>query len=294
MKSERHDRPPLACEISADQVIAARAGDNGTALGACAARSLPEGSLAPDLTEANVLRPDSLRRAIAEALEPVASRAKDVTAVLPDAAARVVLLDFETLPQKREEAAAVVRFRLKKSLPFDVDRARVSYHAQPAGGGVKVVATVALANVIEEYESAFRDAGYAPGVVIPSMLATLGAVDAVRPTMVLKVDSYTTSIAILDHTQLLLFRTLENTRGLGITGDQLAEDVYPSVVFFQDTYQLNVEHIYVAGLPESGSALSSLQAQTNVNVQDLVGARDVHDINGVSRSRLAGVLGALV
>ena len=69
----------------------------------------------------------------------------------------------------------------------------------------------------------------------------------------MKVDSYTTSIAILDHTQLLLFRTLENTRGLGITGDQLAEDVYPSVVFFQDTYQLNVEHIYVAGLPESGS-----------------------------------------
>ncbi len=41
--------------------------------------------------------------------------------------------------------------------------------------------------------------------------------------------------------QLLLFRTLENTRGVTISGEQLAEEVYPSVVFFQDTYQLNID-----------------------------------------------------
>src|ERR671922_241321 len=111
-----------------------------------------------------------------------------------------------------------------------------------------VVAAVALASVVDEYESAFRDAGYNPGVVLPSMLAALGAVDATRSTMVVKVDAFTTSIAILDRSQLLLFRTLENSRGLNITGEQLAEDVYPSVVFFQDTYQLDVERIFVAGL----------------------------------------------
>jgi type IV pilus assembly protein PilM len=206
----------------------------------------------------------------------------------------VVLLDFDTLPEKRDEAAAVVRFRLKKSMPFDVDKARVSYHAQPASTGVKVIAAVALASVIDEYESAFRDAGYAPGVVIPSMLATLGAVDATRPTMALKVDSFTTSMAILDHSQLLLFRTLENTRGLTITGDQLAEDVYPSVVFFQDTYKLNIERIYVAGLPNSEPILNTLQAQTSVEVRDLVASRDLDaSADGVPRSRLGGVLGAL-
>ena len=37
-------------------------------------------------------------------------------AVLPDAAVRVALLDFDSLPGKREEAEGVVRFRLKKSL----------------------------------------------------------------------------------------------------------------------------------------------------------------------------------
>ena len=84
-------------------------------------------------------------------------------------------------------------------------------------------------------------------MVLPSMLAALGAADADRPTLVVKVDARTTSIAILDKNQLLLFRTLENPRGVTITGEQLAEEVYPSVVFFQDTYHLNIEHIFVAG-----------------------------------------------
>ena len=104
----------------------------------------------------------------------------------------------------------MVRFRLKKSLPFDVDKAKVSYHAQPASGTVRVVAAVALNSVVEEYESVFADAGYNPGVVLPSMLAALGAAKADRPTLVVKVDARTISIAILDQQQLLLFRTLEN------------------------------------------------------------------------------------
>ena len=74
-----------------------------------------------------------------------------------------------------------------------------------------------------------------------------------------KVDAHTTSIAILNEDQLQLFRTLENPRGVTITGEQLAEEVYPSVVFFQDTYQLNIERIYVAGLPESGGASPALR-----------------------------------
>src|SRR4029077_357329 len=207
-----------------------------------------------------------------DTLSSLGGRSHDVIAVLPDAAVRVMLLDFETLPAKRQEAESVVRFRLKKSLPFDVEKARVSYHAQPSSGGVRVIAAVALLNVIEDYEAAFRQAGYEPGVVMPSMLAALGAANAPKPSLVIKVDARTTSIAILDGQQLLLFRTLENTRGVTITGEQLAEEVYPSVVFFQDTYHLNIDKIFVAGLPESGGAAPALRAQTGAEVKDLVSA----------------------
>jgi len=242
------------------------------------------------------LQPEVVRKAINDAVGSVAGRLRDVIGVLPDAAVRVVLLDFDTLPTNPVEAEGVVRFRLKKSLPFDVEKAKVSYHVQTSLGGLRLVAAVALSSVVEDYESAFRDAGYTAGVILPSMLAALGAAEADSPTLVLKVDARTTSLAILDKQQLLLFRTLENTRGVTITGEQLAEEVYPSVVFFQDTYHTNIERIYVAGLPESGGAAPALRAQTGAEVRELVANSQLGSNGGASipRWRMAGVVGALI
>jgi type IV pilus assembly protein PilM len=259
------------------------------------ARELAPGSVIPDLMEANLRDGAAVRQAIESALGGVGGRSRDVIAILPDTSVRVVLLDFETLPSKRDEAEAVVRFRLKKSLPFDPANARISYHAQSTGKGMRAVAAVVLNTVLQEYESAFRDAGYNPGMVMPSMLAALGAADAERPTLVVKVEARTISIAILDQEQLLLFRTLENVRGVTITGDQLAEEVYPSVVFFQDTYNLNIERVYVAGLPEAGGAAPALKNQSGAQVEELIAASQIGSTTGtVPRWRMAGVVGALI
>jgi len=296
MKSKSSARPRIACEISADRVLAGKLAETGGLVDECAVRELPPGSVVPDLTESNILQPEVVRKAINDAVGSVAGRLRDIIGILPDAAVRVVLLDFDTLPPNPSEAEGVVRFRLKKSLPFDVDKAKVSYHVQQSLGGLRLVAAVALSSVIEDYEAAFRDAGYSAGVILPSMLAALGAADADSPTLVLKVDARTTSLAILDKQQLLLFRTLENTRGVTITGEQLAEEVYPSVVFFQDTYHTNIERIYVAGLPESGGAAPALRAQTGADVRELVANSQLGSKGGSSipRWRMAGVVGALI
>ena len=289
-------KPRLACEISADRVLAGRVIENGSGLEACAARELAPGSVVPDLVETNLRQRGAVREGIESVLGGVARHSKDVIAIVPDAAVRVMLVEFDTLPSDQEEALGVVRFRLKKSLPFDVDKAKVSYHAQKVGDEVKVVAAVALGSVMEDYEAAFREAGFEPGVVMPSTLAALGAAGGKKPTMVIKVDAHTTSIAILNEGQLQLFRTLENARGVTINGEQLAEEVYPSIVFFQDTYHLNIERIYVAGLPESGGAATALRAQTGADVQELVSSSQLGaSANGsVPRWRMAGVVGALI
>jgi type IV pilus assembly protein PilM len=295
-RAQSTSRPRLACEISPDRILAGSIAEKSRMVDTCATRELAPGSVVPDLTEANLRQRDAVFETLQETLETLGARSHDIIAVLPDAAVRVALLDFDQLPPDRAEAEAVVRFRLKKSLPFDVDKAKISYHAQAGTGTLRVVAAVALASVVEEYEGLFRDAGFSPGVVLPSMLAALGAADAARPTLVVKVDARTTSIAILDQNQLLLFRTLENTRGVTITGDQLAEEVYPSVVFFQDTYHLNIERIFVAGLPDSSGAAPALRAATGADVQDLVSSSQlgVSTSGSIPRWRMAGVVGALV
>ena len=287
-------KPQLACEIAADRVLAARISVPGT-VDMCAASELAPGCVVPDMVEANLRDRGRILDSVRKTLDSLSGRSRDVIAVLPDAAIRVVLLDFDSLPAKPGDAEGVVRFRLKKSLPFDVDKAKVSYHSQTSTNGVRLVAAVALTSVIEEYESVFREAGYSPGVVLPSMLAALGATDADRPTLVVKVDARTIGIAILDKQQLLLFRNLENPRGVTISGEQLADEVYPSIVFFQDTYHLNIERIFVAGLADVGGAVPALRAQTGAEVHELVGASQLGSSAGsVPKWRMAGVVGALL
>ena len=130
-------KPRLACEISADRVLVGRLSQNGSGLEACAARELAPGSVVPDLVESNLRQRDPVVAAVEETLGSVAGRTHDVIAIVPDASVRVVLLEFDTLPSDAEEASGVVRFRMKKSLPFDVDKARVSYHTQKASEGIR-------------------------------------------------------------------------------------------------------------------------------------------------------------
>jgi len=288
-------KPKLACEIAADRVLVGRLGVDGRSLEACAAANWrrQRGS-GPGGRQLAAERGGECGRArdLEQRGRAIARRDRRSSG----RGGAGVLLEFDTLPSDSEEAAGVVRFRMKKSLPFDVDKARVSYHAHKTGDGVRVVAAVALASVLEDYETAFRQAGFSPGVLLPSMLAALGAAEGQRPTLVVKVDARTTSIAILNADQLQLFRTLENTRGVTITGEQLAEDVYPSVVFFQDTYHLNIEKIFVAGLSDTGSAAPALRAQTGADVQELVNSSQLGVSTGgsVPRWRMAGVVGALI
>src|SRR3982074_1181232 len=91
-------QPKLACEISADRVLAGRVSENGGhTLEACASTALLPGSVVPDLIEINLRQPDGVYEAIRDTMSGLNGRSRDVIAVLPDAAVRVVLLDFETL-----------------------------------------------------------------------------------------------------------------------------------------------------------------------------------------------------
>lgn len=284
--------PRIACELTPQRVIAARAADHSGAIETSTVRSLASGVLAPSLTEPNLKDGASVQQGISDAINIVGGRGRDVVAILPDSAVRVTLLDFESLPDKKTEADAVIRFRLKKAVPFDVDRAAISYEVRRANnGGVRVIAAAALDSVLSEYEQVFRDCGLAPGVVLPSMLACLGNVTSPEPTLVIKIDALTTTFAIVAEGDLLLVRTLENTNGAIPTPAQLVEDVFPSLVFFQDTYNMRVESILIGGAMDAEEAGESLQAQTGVPVRNLVSA--TLGSAATPGSLMAGVVGAL-
>jgi type IV pilus assembly protein PilM len=140
---------------------------------------------------------------------------RDVTVIVPDSAVRVLFVDFDQLPSKAVEALPVVRFRLKKLLPFDADEAMVSYQVMSAGkDSVKLLAVAMPKAVLEEYESAVLAAGYLPGAVLPSTLAALaGLEEAEAPVLVVNAGLGTVTTAIVQAGMLLLHRSVDMSVG---------------------------------------------------------------------------------
>ena len=295
--TQHASRPRLACEITADRILAARAAEKNPRLEVFTSRRLNEGVLSPGLGGDNILDGQALRAAITGALGAVSGKSRDVIVIVPDAAIRVLLLDFETLPAKPQETDPVIRFRLKKSLPFDVEEAAVSYDIRRSNGLVRVVAAVSPRAVIEEYETAFRDAGYSPGVVLPSSIAALGLIEGQQPTLMLKVDATNIIIAVADKQELRLVRTLDNPHGAAVTAAELAEGVLPSIVFFEDTFAARIEQIYVGGIVPIEAVGPLLHQQTGAQVQELAPefSRE-QDISGehLEPAAMAGIVGALL
>jgi type IV pilus assembly protein PilM len=290
-------RPRLACEVTRDRVIAARASDKLPRIELFTSRQLPEGAVNPGLNGPNVMDATALRAAIRGALQAVGSGSKDVIVIVPDASIRTLLLDFDALPAKPEEVEPVIRFRLKKSLPFDVDDAVVSYEITRGNGNVRVVAAVSPRSIIEEYEAAFRAEGYLPGVVLSSSVAALGIIDGQRPTLVLKVDANNITITAAEKQELRLIRTLDNPRGSGVTASELAEGVLPSIVFFEDTFAARIEQIYVGGVAQLAEVGPLLHEHTGAQVQEL--APDLtseQNLSGeiIPPAMMAGLVGALL
>jgi type IV pilus assembly protein PilM len=290
-------RPRLACEITPEGVVAARASDKTSRVEVFTNRRLAPGTLVPGLNGPNILDGRALRTAVGSALAAVSGKSREVIVIVPDVAIRVILLDFEALPAKKEEAEPVIRFRLKKSLPFDVEQAALSYEVARNNGAVRLVAAISPRSVIEEYEAVFRDVGYAPGAVLPSSLAALGLVDGERPTLMLKVDSTNITITAAEHQELRLIRTLDNPHGAGVSAAELAEAVLPSIVFFEDTFGTRIEKIYVGGIAPLQEVGPLLHQHTGAVVQELSPELSPEqNLSGenVQPSAMAGIVGALI
>ncbi len=232
-------RPRLAVEVRPEGVVAARAEDAAALLTAVARADVAAGAVTPSLKVGNIADRVGVAAAIRKVLDEVAGRGsergvgRDVTVVVPDAAVRVLLLDFDQLPSKAADALPVVRFRLKKVLPFDADTAAVSYQVMTSErGGVRVMAVAMPRDVLEEYEGVVTAAGYLPGAVLPSTLAALAGLDATEvPALVVNAGLGGVTTAIVKGGILLLHRSLDLSANAEVAVVEVtAGESTPSVV----------------------------------------------------------------
>lgn len=219
-------------------------------------RPLESGVLAISPLKDNVVRPEELFEQV-RSLAPANGKGRRRTAalILPDYCARVAVLDFDNLPSKREEQASLVRFRMKKSIPFELDSARVSFDLQPGAGAKKhmVVAAVAALEIIARYEAAFRNAGFQPGYVTTSTLAALSLLPEDGVRILAKLSGGVLTAAVTEGQSLRLLRCVSLAE---VTPQEVMAVLYPTFAYVEDEFGARPSGLVLCGF---GSMTEEIQ-----------------------------------
>lgn len=275
--------PPPACvfELSEAGIAAAAT----ASLPEIAFHPLPPGVLSVSPLHDNVLMPDSLAAAVKAAALPNGKR-RAAALILPDNCVRVSVLDFDGFPADPKEQLPLVKFRIKKSVPFDVEAAAVSYWPQPSGGKkMDVVAAVAPLEIIARYEAPFRAAGLDPGLVTTSSLAMLHLYSGRELAVIAKLSGRVLSLIVADGATLKLVRCLELPRP---SLADIAADLYPTFVFAEDQLSRKAQRLLLCGFGAlAEEARSQFHAELDIPV-DLIASR-----LGTPGEGNAGLLGYL-
>jgi Tfp pilus assembly PilM family ATPase len=137
-------------------------------LGSAASLELPPGTLQLSMVEPNIVDPTTFKTVLSSALERAGVlNAGRIALVLPDPVARVSLLPAGEVQGRRpSDVEEIVRFRLRKSVPFEIREAQVAWMALPPGAGDPMVLAGAIFRpVLEGYEQACRALRLDPGLV---------------------------------------------------------------------------------------------------------------------------------
>ena len=230
--------PDAAVEIAPERVSAATVVARGThlALQSYAFEPLPPGAVVASLSSRNIVDHQAVTAAVREVLGRLDAPVTRVALIIPDVAAKVSLVRFDQIPSRRDDLDHLVRWQVRKSAPFAIDEACVSYTPGARGADGSAVCVVVLARrvIIEEYERACADAGAYAGLID---LATFSVLNLVMASSSVPASDWLavhmrpeyTSIAILRGTDMLFFRNRPEGED-----ETLADLVHQTAMYYQD------------------------------------------------------------
>jgi type IV pilus assembly protein PilM len=291
--SQLSGRPPSAVEITPHGAIAAAlpaAGDSPV----FAFAPFPSGTLIPGIEEPNLRSPEAVAEAIRSALGQVNPRSRAVTLVLPDTIVRVFVLEFDSLPPKAADATEVIRFRLRKMVPFETEHAGVSYQLlSQSKSECKVLTAVIPGPILAEYEAAVRAAGYEPGAVLPSSLAALETVNSIEAVLTINLTGSGITTIIANGQDLLLYRTLDLPADPVGRNAEISRSISVAAAYYEDKLGAPARTLHYAANDATEEFTTSV-FEPELALVDLAPMPETGLMNSLGNESIAGVSGALV
>jgi type IV pilus assembly protein PilM len=209
----------------------------------------------------NILHPERVSDMIAH-IAPASGpkRRRQAVLILPDYAARVTVLDFDSFPTVPAEQLSLVKFRIKKTIPFDIESAAVSYFVQPVAVNkkVEVLAVTMAFEIVARYEALFRAAGFHPGEVTTSSLAALNLYRGEGISVVAKLSGHVLTVTVISGGTIKLFRcvTLEGTGD-----DEILAILHPTFAYVEDELASPVKKLILCGFKNGSPAGLSCETE---------------------------------
>jgi type IV pilus assembly protein PilM len=266
----RDPPPEFVFEIAADCIAMSRTRPVALQRASLQTVPLPPGVIAPSPVRENILDPDAFAEAVRKLVSPQAGRnaKRRAALILPDNCVRIAVLDFDSLPAKEEERRPLINFRLRKSVPFDIDDAALSYFPQ---AGNKVIVALAPSEIVAHYEAPFRAAGFDTGLVTVSSLAMLDLLPVTGSIIIARLSPGALTVLAVGDGVVTIVRSLELTHGE--TDDSLAEivaDVYPTLAYIEDQTGSRPAKMFIAGFgPDAKASAGRLAHELEIPVESL-------------------------
>ena len=264
-KSILRDPPPgMAFEISEEGIAAARIG----AKVEMEFQPLRPGVLSISPVRENVLEEGEFLAAVKQvAATQAAWKRKGAALILPDYSARIMVLDFDHFPADAKEQLALIRFRLKRSVPFDVDTAAISYAAQASAKNTDVVVAMTPQEIVARYEAPFRAAGMNPGLVTMSSLAALELAPETGLNVLAKLAGRVLTVLVRNKSVLKMARCVELPSA---DLEDVAAVLAPTFVYVEDNLGGRAEKLTLCGFgAETEEAQRRFTEELGVEVEPL-------------------------
>ena len=247
------DAPPhplVVCEIAPGHVAAARWTRATWALEEFAIEPLSPGAVVPTAVETNLLNVAEVRAAVARVFARLNVKGQEAALLVPDPVVRVFVLHFDVFPRSQAEALPLLRWRLKKSVPFEAEETLISFMRQaPREEGVDIVTGLARLRIVREYEQLVESVGMAAGVVMSSSLAAVPLLDDQRPSLLARVSGTSLTTAIVREGVLCGYRCTElPAEASQVSPQMLLDEIYPLAAYYQDSWQEGIASVRLAGL----------------------------------------------
>jgi type IV pilus assembly protein PilM len=193
--------PGVAVEIDRGQLTLVRVKQRKRSrqiLEAFRVQPAPEHAVGATIFRPNLGSLEDLTRQVRELFDRTGTKPGKVSLILPDNLAKVSIVSLPERPATRKLLREMLRFKLRRSVPFRLEDASISAWALPGPGPEQhLLVAVMMRSVVEQYEAAFEAAGARPGLVD---LCTPSLFNLVRPEMAKSVKA-ATDAALLNCTR---------------------------------------------------------------------------------------------